>query len=126
MPNLGKNASGGKPKKNKKHPKPNTSKKKKSKVEEPGTDDEVITLDANPVVEPEPAPEAPQIVEQAVPFSDGIVAVCLQELIAIPTHDVAEVELFRSFLQYFSSTGSFIGTISSKTSFMKKKGVILL
>ena len=62
----------------------------------------------------------------AIPFSDGIVASCLNDLIVAPRIESDEVELLREFLIYYASTETFIGTISNKMSFMKKQGGLLL
>lgn len=70
--------------------------------------------------------ESVQETTPAVPFSDGIVSKCLEDLVAIPRVGGQDVEVLKGFLNYFHLTGTFIGTISTKSSFMKKKGGILL
>lgn len=67
-----------------------------------------------------------QEVERATPFSDGIVAASLADLVMVPHASGSEVELTRGFLRYFAATGTYIGSMSSKLSFMKKKGGTLL
>ena len=60
------------------------------------------------------------------PFSDGLVASSLSDMIVVPRVGGEEVEILKEFLVYFASTGTFIGTVSNKLSFMKKKGGLLL
>lgn len=67
-----------------------------------------------------------QEIERATPFSDGIVAASLADLVMVPHASGSEVELTRGFLRYFAATGTYIGSMSSKLSFMKKKGGTLL
>lgn len=61
-----------------------------------------------------------------VPFSDGLVAACLKDLVVIPRVGGSEVDLLKGFLKYFATTELFLGSISNRLSFMKKKGGILL
>lgn len=62
----------------------------------------------------------------ATPFSDGIVVARLNNLAFVPRSGGDEVDILRSFLKYYSSSTPFVGTISSKLSFMRKKGGRLL
>ena len=121
-PAKGKNA---KPAKGKKAPKSTPKRGRSHDVEQA---DEVVVAGVTPVAEEPSADEVKQMpaVEQAVPFSDGIVAPCLANLVVIPRVGGQEVDLLKSFLKYFGITETFIGAISSKTSFMKRKGGMLL
>ena len=60
------------------------------------------------------------------PFSDGIVSDKLQGLTVIPRSGGEDIAVLHDFLYLFAKTETFIGTISSKTSFMKKAGGRLL
>lgn len=60
------------------------------------------------------------------PFSDGLVFARLNGLTMIPRTGDTEVELLREFFKYFASANPFVGNISTKSSFMKKKGGRLL
>lgn len=62
----------------------------------------------------------------AIPFSDGLVSPKFSMFPMLPRVGDTEVDLLKSFLKYFSVTSPYIGTISTKTSFMKKKGGRLL
>lgn len=106
------------------------SKAKGKQVEEilEQTEDEVIVAGVTPVeeaVEEDPLASLATPM-QATPFSDGIVASCLSNLVVIPRIGGQEVDLLRSFLSYFVITDTFIGTITMRASFMKKKGGTLL
>ena len=132
MPNL----SGGKGKtsKGKKSSKQKVNNQQKSSRKKSGSKrpldesmDEVVVAGVTPP-EGDALEETVQMpaVKQAVSFSDGIVAPCIDGLVAIPRVGGQEVDLLRSFLRYFHITDTFIGNISSKTSFMKRKGGVLL
>lgn len=104
--------------------------KKQEKKHPPVEEDEIIDVDS-PIVEeeerePEATPMARTAMEVAVPFSDGIAAASLKDLVVILRDGGQEVAFLRSFLRYFATTETFIGSVSSKLSFMKKKGGTLL
>lgn len=65
-------------------------------------------------------------VAPAEPFIDGIVSPRLRGLAVIPRAGGEEAALLHDFLYLFAKTETFIGAISSKTSFMKKAGGRLL
>lgn len=120
-----KQSKGRKPQKKKAPPKASTKRKRGAADEQV---DEVVVAGVTPIGEEAPEEEVKQmpVVEQAIPFSDGITASCLSNLVVISKVGGAEVDLLRSFLKYFATTETFIGAISSKTSFMKRKGGMLL
>ena len=60
------------------------------------------------------------------PFSDGVVSPQFRRFPTVQRAADAEVALLKSFLHYFSVGRTFVGTIHTKTSFMKKKGGRLL
>lgn len=62
----------------------------------------------------------------AEPFSDGLVSAKLKGLVVVPRVGGEEVTVLHDFLEMYSRTEPYIGTISSKTSFMKKSGGRLL
>ena len=90
-------------------------------------DEEVIIGVTAPEEEDEEV-DTPQeiVIEKVTPFSDGLVANCLSGLIVVPRVGGDEVDLFKGFLYYFAITEPFIGAVSNKLSFMKKKGGLLL
>lgn len=65
-------------------------------------------------------------VSVAEPFEDGLVSAGLRNLPIVPRVGGEEVSILHDFLVLFSKTETFIGAISSKTSFMKKTGGRLL
>ena len=60
------------------------------------------------------------------PFEDDLVSRRLKNLTVIPRAGGEDAALLHDFLYLFAKTETFIGTISSKTSFMKKAGGRLL
>lgn len=116
---------GGKGSKPKKTPK-SSAKKNKARVDEQV--DEVVVAGVTPIGEEAPEEEVRKmpVVEQAIPFADGLTAQCLDNLVVISRVGGQEVDLLKSFLKYFATTETFIGTISSKGSFMKRKAGVLL
>lgn len=58
----------------------------------------------------------------AEPFTDGIVSPRLKGLTVVPRAGGEDVAVLHDFLLLFAKTETFIGAISSKTSFMKKAG----
>lgn len=102
-----------------------TKPKKNHELEE--AEDEAIVAGVTSVDEVTEEPESPVVeVVPAIAFSDGLVAPCLKDLVVIPRIGFQEVELLRTFLHYFVITETFIGAISTKSSFMKKRGGVLL
>lgn len=91
-------------------------------------DEEVIIGITDPDEEQEEqSPEVEEVSQSTVlPFSDGIVASCFENLAVVPRVGGGEVELLRGFLEYFATTESYIGSITNKLSFMKKQGGRLL
>lgn len=114
----------------KKEKAPKTKGKKLGKAQnlpEPDVEDENVIAGVTPVEDTDDEPEVElPAVELAVPFSDGIVAACLNNLVVIPRIGGQEVDILRSFLHYFVVTDTFIGTITTRASFMRKKGGTLL
>lgn len=104
------------------------SKKSKAKTEVGMDDQDVLSLSGELVRDSEVRSDdnTSATGPSLIPFSDGIVASCLKDLVVIPRIGGQEVELLRGFLKYFSSTELFLGSISNRLSFMKKKGGILL
>lgn len=62
----------------------------------------------------------------AEPFADGLVSPKLKGLVVVPRVGGEEVTALHDFLEMYARTETYIGTISSKTSFMKKSGGRLL
>lgn len=89
-------------------------------------DDEIIIPgDSSEEIEEVPA-TVKQSVQLVEPFSDGIVSACLNNITIIPRVGNQETDVLRGFLKHFSVSGTFIGNVSSRLSFMKKKGGLLL
>ena len=87
-------------------------------------DDEVLDPDVG--YEEEVAESTDRTVERAEPFSDGLVSVRLRDVTVIPRIGGEECLVLGEFLKQLSSTEPFIGSISTKTSYMKKQGGRLL
>ena len=60
------------------------------------------------------------------PFMDGIVSQALRGITVIPRAGGEDAAILHDFLGLFAKTETFIGAISTKTSFMKKAGGRLL
>lgn len=76
------------------------------------------------VVEEVASPAEP--VARAEPFNGDVVHPSLKGLLVIPRLAGAEGDVVKGFLRYYSLTTLFIGTITTRTSFMHKKGGVLL
>lgn len=136
MPNIGKKSGGasksaGKIKPSKKSPSMKVSlggkgKPTKAKGKQSLLDDAPIFpgMDAEEINESEVVSEVR--VSPAEPFSDGLVSSKLKGLTVVARVGGQEVSVLHDFLELFAKTDTFIGTISSKTSFMKKTGGRLL
>ena len=98
-------------------PEPKKNKLRESKVGVKEVSPEIVEVEQS---------EELEIKEEIMPFSDGLVtsSFCIFPLVAKIADE--EVGLLRLFLKYFSQTEPFIGTMNTKTSFMKKKGGRLL
>lgn len=96
-----------------------------SRKRNPMEEDEILNPDEE-YAEEAAAPEKAAPVEIAEPFSDGLVSARLRGLTVIPRRGGEDTSTLHDFLELFSKTETFIGAISSKTSFMKKTGGRLL
>ena len=85
----------------------------------------VNLLDASEIEEEEEQTPA-KVVSKAEPFTDGIVAACLKNTIAIERVGPEEVELLRAYISDRVTSGTYIGSIYNKSSFMRRKGGLLL
>lgn len=132
MPKLSKKAGSAKTKKRDKSRKQKTEELlEAAPILDESLDDE--SIEDSPLDSDTMAEVAPGVLEEPVekvklpePFSDGIVSSCLDGLVTVVRVGGQEVLLLSSFLQYFATTGSYIGAIVTKWSFMKKKGGRLL
>lgn len=122
MPQLGK-----KSKKSKSYFGSKKKDKKKIKQLEESLEDEIIDL--NEVIEDSNLPVVVNKDNKLVeiePFSDGIVNYKLDGLIVVPRICYQELDPLKQFLKYFATVGFTAGSIYTKSSFMKRKGGVLL
>lgn len=119
MPNIGKRS--GKLKDSK-------GKYRKSKNEDKVVkdDDRPLSSSVAPDEDLETKQESGLTVATVMPFEDGLVNVGLRGLPTTPRTGGEEISVLHDFLILFSKTETFVGAISSKTSFMKKTGGRLL
>lgn len=65
-------------------------------------------------------------VVKPAPYTDGIVSPAIAGLVTVPRVGGAEVSLIHDYLKYLAVTETYIGAITTKWSFMKKRGGRLL
>lgn len=136
MPSIGKKSSGpskaaGKPMGSKKNTSLQLGKGKKSAGFKPRkkpieADDAPLSPDEEfTETEAVQSSNAPKV-NTAESFADGLVSPKLKGLVVVPRVGGEEVTVLHDFLEMYARTETYIGTISSKTSFMKKSGGRLL
>lgn len=126
MPILsGKSAKSAKSSKSGKAGKAGSAKGKKSIPvrKRPGID---LVEDDETVEERSDGTKAETVASLAEPMQGDVVSPALISVLIVPRIAGEELNPLKGFLKYYSITGIYIGSIVSKTSFMHKKGGILL
>lgn len=69
---------------------------------------------------------SPGEIQLAQPMQGDVVSPTLASVLIVPRIAGEELATLKGFLRYYTLTGIYVGSIVSKTSFMRKKGGVLL